>query len=232
MLIPRTLPSRTPDCRPPPRDRRTNHPSATATASASATATIPGQSTSNLPASDKTCLSPALWCIFLKDTLAATHEAVLPMQLASLTSPDLVFPRVTGADRSSVLRFFAERIAKHESLDSDELLSSLEEREELGSTGIGGGVAIPHCRLPGIREALLSVGIASPGVPFGATDDQPVQLFFVIVTPSSEPQQNLRLLAAISRWVKVDGNVGQMLELPSVPAMIELLAQASGESSR
>ena len=151
------------------------------------------------------------------------------MQLSTLISPDLVFPRISGGNRRAVLRFFAERIADHEALDSRALLESLEEREELGSTGIGGGVAIPHCRLPDLGEAVLAVGIADPPVAFGATDGQPVQLFFVIVSPRSDPQQNLRLLAAISRWVGGEGNVQRLLELPSVPAMIELLAQVTDD---
>ena len=149
----------------------------------------------------------------------------LPMRMATLIKPSLVFPRLDEHDNESVLRFFAEKIAAAEDLDVEEIHRGLLEREKLSSSAIGGGVAIPHCRTKKKCDAILAVGMANDGIPFGAADHLPVRLFFVVVSPKSDPAQNLRFLSAISRWVKVDGNVEKLLEHPSRPAMLELLHQ-------
>lgn len=135
------------------------------------------------------------------------------MQLAALTRPELIFPQLPGTDRSSILRAFAERLADQGSVhDADELHQRLLEREELGSTAIGSGVAIPHCKLPDLEQVLLAVGIPAQGaVEFGAADQRPVELFFLIVSPATEPAAHLRSLAAISRWLKADEHVQRLL---------------------
>ena len=153
------------------------------------------------------------------------------MQLAALTRSDLIFPRVGGDDSTSVLRFFADRIADVCHLDAATLFDRLAEREQLSSTGIGGGVAVPHCRLNSIDEAILAVGLAPQGISFEATDGDPVRLFFVIVSPKSDPQVNLKLLSAIAHWVKEEGNVERILHLPTRPAILELLASSNGLGS-
>jgi nitrogen PTS system EIIA component len=146
------------------------------------------------------------------------------MPLSTLTRSELIFPDVGGHDRESILRFFAERIAESAGLDADALFQGLLEREKLGSTGIGGGVAIPHARVDGLDQALLAVGLAPEGIQFDAVDAHPVRVFFVVVSPRKDPQQNLRCLAAVSSWVKVAGNVDALLAMPSAAAMKEALA--------
>ncbi|HVS15516.1 MAG TPA: PTS sugar transporter subunit IIA [Thermoanaerobaculia bacterium] len=146
------------------------------------------------------------------------------MPLSALTRSELIFPELGGHDRETTLRFFADRMAESAGLDADEVYRGLLEREELGSTGIGGGVAIPHARVDGLDRALLAVGLAPDGIPFAAVDGEPVRAFFVVVSPRKDPQQNLRCLAAVSAWIKERGNVEALLAMPSAVAMQEALA--------
>jgi mannitol/fructose-specific phosphotransferase system IIA component (Ntr-type) len=146
--------------------------------------------------------------------------------LASLTRPELILSDLPAKDPAEVLRVFAERIAKTGLVkDADELFRRLREREQLSSTGIGSGLAIPHCKMPGLQEPVLALGLAPRGVEFGAADGQPVRLFFLVVSPEAAPAEHLRVLAAISRWIKADRHAERILELPDPQAVYGFLQE-------
>lgn len=148
------------------------------------------------------------------------------MRLDSLTEPDLIFPDLVVDGRDGVLRTLADRLARHQGIvDSDDLYEKLLEREQLGSTGVGSGVAIPHCKLEGLDEVVLAVGISRKGVDFGAVDAQPVRLFFVVVSPTGTPAAHLQVLAAISRWLKKDSHVSRLLALQDRQQIYALLEE-------
>lgn len=146
-----------------------------------------------------------------------------PIGLGSITSPELIFPELPGADRPTVLRAFAERLAEQGLVkDADELYRSLWEREELGSTVISSGVAVPHCKLAGLDRVVVAIGLSRKGVDFDADDGAPVQLFFLVVSPQESPAGHLRSLAAISKWIKADHHVERILELDDPWSIYEL----------
>lgn len=146
------------------------------------------------------------------------------MRLGSLTRPDLIFPDLPATDRAQVLRAFAGRIAGSGLVDDAEaLFHKLWEREQLGSTAIGGGIAIPHCKVDRLKSGVVALGRAEEGVDFGAADGQPVRLFFLVVSPSQSPAEHLQILAAISRWIKVDGRVRALLEQPDAAALYDYI---------
>ncbi len=148
------------------------------------------------------------------------------MRLDTLTEPDLIFPDLAAADRDGVLRTLADRLARHQGIvDVDDLYDKLLEREQLGSTGVGSGVAIPHCKLAGLSEVVLAVGISRKGIDFGAIDTQPVRLFFVVVSPTDAPAAHLQVLASISRWLKKDSHVSQLLALQDREQIFSLLEE-------
>lgn len=151
------------------------------------------------------------------------------MRLGSLTRPELIFPDLPATDRDAVLRAFAERIAGQKLVrDAGELFRRLMEREQLGSTGIGSGIAIPHCKVPGLRQGVVAVGLApnAPGgVDWGAADHEPVRLFFLVLSPSAAPAEHLQALATISRWVKAERNAERILELQDPEAVYQFLQQ-------
>ena len=128
--------------------------------------------------------------------------------LEALTTPGLIFPDLEAADAIGVLRELAARLAERAAVrDPEALFQRLWEREQLGSTAIGAGVAIPHCKLDHLDRVLMAVAVAPHGVDFRAADGAPVRLFFVVISPSRSPAEHLQSLAAISRWVKSGGDV-------------------------
>jgi PTS system nitrogen regulatory IIA component len=128
--------------------------------------------------------------------------------LDSLISPDLIFPDLAAGDGTEALVELASKVAASGRVKPGEpLLQRLREREQLGSTAIGHGVAIPHCKLDGLSRVLVAVGVSRRGVDFRASDGKPVHLFFLVASPSRSPAEHLQSLAAISKWVK--GAAGQ-----------------------
>ncbi len=148
------------------------------------------------------------------------------MELSRLIRPELVFAELPGSDRVSVLRAVAERMAAEGIVeDAEELYRKLWEREELGSTGIGSAVAVPHCKLPGLDGVVVSVAICSQGVDFEARDGLPVRLLFTVISPTDKPAAHLQSLAAISKWVKADHHVEKILSLATPEAISALFAE-------
>ena len=147
------------------------------------------------------------------------------MRLAALVRPELIFTDVPGSDRATVLRALSERVAAASTIkEADELYRRLSEREELGCTGIGPGVAIPHCKLNELEQGVVAIGLSLNGVDFDTTDGEPVRVFFVLVSPSDSAARHLQSLAAISSWVKSTENLDKLLSLRDPQSIYELLA--------
>lgn len=107
-----------------------------------------------------------------------------------------------GRHPEEALADFAVRVAQAGAVPSAAALAhALAERERLGSTAVGCGVAIPHAKLAGLSRPILAVGLSPGGVDFAAADGEPVRLMFLIASPPDAPGEHLRLLAAISRWL-------------------------------
>ena len=121
------------------------------------------------------------------------------IELNSLLPADCVRSGVTVNSRKAVLEWVADRLAMaHPGISSRSLFNALMERERLGSTGLGAGVAVPHCRLdcPRLMGALLSL---TRPVSFDAPDGEPVDLLFILIAPQDEPSAHLEALAAVAR---------------------------------
>ena len=133
------------------------------------------------------------------------------MNLRELVDPRLVFTDVDGGSGDGVLRSLAERLERAGAIPSaDDLHARLLERERQGSTAIGKGVAIPHCKLARLDRVVVAVGVAAGGVEIETPDREPVRLFFLVVSPESAPAAHLQSLAAISKWLKSDGNLDRI----------------------
>jgi len=144
--------------------------------------------------------------------------------LAGLAQPDLIFLQIPGTDGPSVLRHLADRLADANAVgDADSLYQQLLERERLGSTGIGRGVAIPHCKLAGLERVVLAIGVSARPVEYQAVDQQPVRAFFLLVSPDGSPAVHLQSLAAISKWAKNDDHLARMLAARDRNAVLQVL---------
>jgi PTS system nitrogen regulatory IIA component len=141
----------------------------------------------------------------------------MPSVAGLLTRTELIFPDLRAGDSAGVLRELAAHVAAAGvdglPADGDGLYRALLEREQLGSTGIGHGVAIPHCKLKGLDHGILALGLARPGVDFGAPDGKPVSVFFLVLSPDDNPAEHLQTLARVSKWVRDDRDGGRIAAL-------------------
>jgi PTS system nitrogen regulatory IIA component len=137
-----------------------------------------------------------------------------------------VFQGLPGATRDEVLAELALRLAQEGAVrDPAELVARLIEREELGCTGLGGGIAIPHCKLRDIGEVIVAVASTGRPIDFGAADGLPVTLIFLVVSPADAPAPHLQALARISRLLRVPGLVDSLRKARSP---LELLGVLQG----
>jgi len=145
------------------------------------------------------------------------------MHLSELTAPELIFPDLAGGDGESILRELTAKLAALGRVRKPErLLAALCEREAIGSTALGKGVAIPHCRVAGLSKLLVAVGLSRQGVDFAAEDGAPVRAFFVVISPQREAAEHLHCLAAISKWVK-NGCMERLFELDDAQEIYSLI---------
>ncbi len=125
------------------------------------------------------------------------------MKLTEILPEELVLPALTGRTKDAVLRELAQCMATaHRELDVERLLDVLWERERLGSTAIGDGIAIPHGKLPGLKTVLAAFGRHVEGVDFESLDGTPTHLLFLLVAPEDSVGQHLKALARVSRLLK------------------------------
>jgi nitrogen PTS system EIIA component len=125
------------------------------------------------------------------------------MRIAEFLREDLVFTDLAATDKAGVLGELVAGLARaYPSLSAQKLQDTLLEREKLGSTGIGEGVAIPHGKLPGLPGLLAAFARKRTGVDFAAIDGKPTYLFFLLFAPDNSAGLHLKALARISRLFK------------------------------
>jgi PTS system nitrogen regulatory IIA component len=124
------------------------------------------------------------------------------MKIVEFLQPGAVVDDLAGQTAQSVLGELSRPLAASHKLDPQRLLDTLLEREKLGSTGIGDGVAIPHGKVPGLPVLMASFGRSRGGVDFKAIDGKPTYLFFTLFAPENSAGAHLKALARISRIFK------------------------------
>jgi len=125
------------------------------------------------------------------------------MKIQDIVSPEAIVDDLRADSKEGVLRELSEVIANIvPKLSADSLVAILMERESLGSTGIGDGVAIPHGKVGGIEHLVAAFGRSRNGVQFHSLDGKPAHLFFLIMAPEYSAGMHLKALARISRLLK------------------------------
>ena len=151
--------------------------------------------------------------------------------MSSLTAarPRYLFRELAGGDAETVLGALAAAAAAAGLVeDAGSLRSALLAREALGSTAIGGGIAIPHCRLPGFAPPFIALGVARQAVDFGAADGQPVRFFFLVVARELPRGAHLVALRAIARWLSAGGDPARLAEQAELGESPAPLGEVSG----
>ncbi len=125
------------------------------------------------------------------------------MKLPEIIEENNIIPELQAKDKKGVLEELAEVISKHEpSIDKRALVKVLVERERLGSTGIGDGVAIPHGKMNSVSRPIISFGRSKQGLDFDSMDGQPAHLFFLLIAPEDSSSVHLQVLAKIAKILK------------------------------
>jgi len=153
------------------------------------------------------------------------------MKIQDIVSPESIVDDLRADTKEGVLRELSEVIAKFlPKLSTDSLTSILMERESLGSTGIGDGVAIPHGKVAGIERLVAAFGRSRNGVPFHSLDGKPAHLFFLIMAPENSAGMHLKALARISRLLKDERFRRSLLEAADVDELRTLLNEEDAGS--
>lgn len=125
------------------------------------------------------------------------------MKIIDMLKTDYILEELKSDNKRDVLKELVGSFMKiHQKLDSEATLDVLFEREKLGSTGIGEGIAIPHGKITGLDQLILSFGRSAVGIDFDAMDGKPVHLFFLLIAPENSAGQHLKTLAKISKMLK------------------------------
>jgi PTS system nitrogen regulatory IIA component len=124
------------------------------------------------------------------------------MKIVEFLRPDAVIANLSGQTGPAALQELCRPLAATQKVDAARLVDTLLDREKLGSTGIGEGVAIPHGKVAGLPGLMASFGRAVQGIDFRAIDGRPTHLFFALFAPENSAGAHLKALARISRIFK------------------------------
>jgi nitrogen PTS system EIIA component len=146
--------------------------------------------------------------------------------LSDLLGPDAVMTGVAVPNKKALLQQLAQAAARLTGVDNKHVLERLVERERLGSTGFGGGIAIPHGKIDGLDRVVgLFARLAEP-VDFQAIDGMPVDLVFLLLSPPDAGVEHLKALARVSRRLRDRGFVAKLRGAGSNDALYALFAHA------
>jgi fructose-specific phosphotransferase system IIA component len=147
--------------------------------------------------------------------------------LSDLLTPDRIKIPLVSRAKEALLHELVELVGETtEVSDLDDVLRAVREREEVLSTGIGNGVAIPHGKSSAVADLALVAGVTGEPVDFEALDGRPVSLFFLLVGPESAAGQHVKALSRISRLLRRDSFRGRLEEARSAEDFYQVLREA------
>jgi PTS system nitrogen regulatory IIA component len=152
------------------------------------------------------------------------------MKVAEFLREDLVLGELAAADKPAVLAELCGALARaHPGLAQGRLVEVLVEREKLGSTGIGEGLAIPHGKLAAVPGLIAAFGRSLRGIDFAAIDGRPTHLFFVLFAPENSAGIHLKALARISRLFRSAPFRQSILEAKDGAAIYRLISEEDAQ---
>ncbi|MCJ9428120.1 PTS IIA-like nitrogen regulatory protein PtsN [Kordiimonas marina] len=153
------------------------------------------------------------------------------MEIEDLLSADNVVADFKASSKKQTIQALSRKLAAHLGLDPRLVFDKLLDRERLGSTGVGKGVAIPHARIEGITEITgLFARLAAP-IDFDSVDDQPVDLVFMLLAPEDAGADHLKALAKVSRLLRDDRTCDKLRQTSDASALFAMLAQPASNAA-
>ena len=151
------------------------------------------------------------------------------MKFSDFVSQPAIRADLVSDDKETVIRELVAALAGAGAIKNDDvegIFAAIMKREELGSTGIGRGVAVPHTKHPSVDRLVGTVGVSSEGIDFNSLDGDKVKLFFLLISPPDRPGDHLRALENISRQLRDDTFCRFLKQAKTVEDIQHLLEEA------
>jgi len=149
------------------------------------------------------------------------------MKIMDFLCPEATLFELKSKDKMSVITEMVEALAQLKKIkDAPEIVDALMQREKLGSTGIGQGVAIPHCRCDSVKQQIAMLAISHGGVDFEALDGKPVNMFFMLLCPGQSTGEHLQAMAKASKLFKDKYFRQSLLEAKTSADIVAIIAKA------
>lgn len=150
----------------------------------------------------------------------------LLMKITDFLHSEDIIPSLAATSKAEVLaELAAMAVERQGGLDVGTVLHVLQERERLGSTGIGDGIAIPHGKLKDVGKLVMVFGRSRKGIDFDSLDGKPAHLFFLLVAPEDAASAHLKILARMSRLLKEDRVRKCLMSAPDGNAIFEIISE-------
>jgi PTS system nitrogen regulatory IIA component len=153
------------------------------------------------------------------------------MDLSDLIRPNAVMPSVKASSKRQVIQELAAKGAELTGVDERLVFETLLEREKLGSTGIGEGIAIPHGKIGGLKGIYGAFARLTKPIDFESLDDEPVDLVFLLLAPEGAGADHLKALARIARILRVPGVADRLRATNDPRALYNVLAEGATPSA-
>ncbi|MCP4368264.1 MAG: PTS sugar transporter subunit IIA [Deltaproteobacteria bacterium] len=151
------------------------------------------------------------------------------MKILDVLKKEAIISDLQSRDKKGILEELVAPIAIITEIKHKDLVRVLMDREKLGSTGIGGGIGIPHGKLKQLESLALGFGLSRKGVDFESMDSQPTHIFFLLVTPENSTGLHLKMLARISRILKHDNFKENLLNAASSEEIFSIIKEEDDE---
>ena len=151
------------------------------------------------------------------------------MKILEVLQKEAIIENLVSTDKKGILEELVAPVAKVANVSQEGLVKVLLDRERLGSTGIGGGVGIPHGKLKNLDNIVLGFGLSRQGVDFESMDGKPTHVFFLLVTPENSTGLHLKMLARISRLLKDESFKERLVNASSQDDIFTIIQEADEE---
>ena len=153
------------------------------------------------------------------------------MLLSDFISPDSVIASLRAKTKKQLLQELSARAARLTGLQERDIFDVLLQRERLGSTGLGHGIAIPHGRMPGIDRLVGLFARTEKPIDFEALDGQPVDIIFVLIAPEGAGADHLKALARVARVLRNQSVLEQVRQIRDPSAIYAVLAESAAQAA-
>lgn len=151
------------------------------------------------------------------------------MKISEILKLDAIIADLKAQNKSEAIKELSLAVSPVAGAEAEDVAAVLLEREHLGSTGIGGGIAIPHGKLDTVKSIAVGFGRSIKGIEFNSLDKRPVHLFFLLLTPEHSTGGHLKVLAQISKLLKMDQFKERLLSAGSEKQIHQIILENDEE---